>query len=132
MPTEAEWEYACRAGTTTPYAGASLDLLGWYLGNSGLSFEDLHVRDVRWKSPNARGLYDMHGNVWVWCEDWCDFDYYDTTAQTDPTGPSSGLERVIRGGSCFSYSDECRSANRIGQDPANRRLYLGFRIVLSR
>ncbi len=99
LPTEAEWEYACRAGTRGPYAGSSLDSIGWYEGNSG---DDNH--DVGEKSPNAWGLYDMHGNVWEWCSDWFDFDTYDAASQTDPTGPSSGSNRVLRGGSWSSFA----------------------------
>ncbi len=125
LPTEAEWEYACRAGTTGPYAGSSLDSLGWYEDNS-----DGDNHDVAQKKPNAWGLYDMHGNVWEWCADWFDFDTYDVASQTDPTGPSSGSFRVLRGGSWGIEARNCRSAHRYGNDPTIRDILSGFRLVL--
>jgi len=127
LPTEAEWEYACRAGTSGPYAGSSLDSLGWYKDNSG---GDNH--DVGQKRANAWGLYDMHGNVWEWCSDWFDSDTYDAPSQTDPTGPSSGSDRVLRGGSWGSSAEYCRSAYRDYSDPTYRYSLNGFRLVLGR
>ncbi len=125
LPTEAEWEYACRAGTTGPYAGSSLDSLGWYADNS-----DGDNRDVARKMPNAWGLYDMHGNVWEQCADW--YGVYDTASQTDPTGPSEGSNRVMRGGCCSSFREDCRAACRFYNDPTERLPFYGFRLVLSR
>ena len=93
LPTEAEWEYAARAGTTGKYAG-ELDDMAWYYANSGGE-----THPVGQKQPNAWGLYDMHGNVWEWCRDWYDKDYYGRSLAVDPQGPSSGSSRVMRGGS---------------------------------
>ena len=93
LPTEAEWEYACRAGTDTPfYSGSLVDNAGWHSGNSGGQ-----TRPVGEKEPNSWGLYDMHGNVLEWCWDW--LGDYSGEAQTDPQGPSAGTRRVYRGGS---------------------------------
>jgi formylglycine-generating enzyme required for sulfatase activity len=121
LPMEAEWEYACRAGTTGPYAG-DLDVIGWYGGNSGIQ-----TQPVGGKKPNDFGLYDMHGNVVEWCEDW----YGDCPggSLTDPTGPGSGSSRVYRGGSWLDTAANCRSAHRNGTWPDNRYYDLGFRVV---
>jgi formylglycine-generating enzyme required for sulfatase activity len=97
LPTEAEWEYACRAGTTTIFSfGDSAESLGdyaWYVENSGR-----RTQPVGGKKPNAWGLYDMHGNVWEWCMDWHDSAYYAKSPPEDPWGPSSGATRALRGG----------------------------------
>ncbi len=133
LPTEAQWEYACRAGTTsalnsgrnlTSAEGAcpNLDQVGWYWKNSGSS-----THPVGRKQPNAWGLYDMHGNVWEWCRDW--FGDYSGKA-TDPTGPSSGSYRVIRGGSWGGYAQYCRSAYRCRTSPGYWSIDLGFRLAL--
>jgi len=127
LPTEAEWEYACRAGTTTKYSFGNADLLlgafGWFDGNS-----DKQTHPVGQKEPNAMGLYDMHGNVWEWCSDWRG-EYPDGTVQ-DPQGPPVGSDRVRRGG-CWSNSAwSCRSAYRSGRGPAFRSDSLGFRLAL--
>ncbi len=111
LPSEAEWEYACRAGTTGDYAG-KLGARAWYYGNSGNQ-----THPVGWKSPNRWGLYDMHGNVWEWCQDWYGGDYYQNSPGTDPQGPSMGSDRVFRGGSWNTTAVICRSANRRRQLP---------------
>jgi formylglycine-generating enzyme required for sulfatase activity len=128
LPTEAEWEYACRAGTDTEYSfGDSESQLGgyaWYDENSGLT-----THPVGGKRPNAWGLYDMHGNVWEWCQDW--YGAYPSGSVTDPPGAASGSARVYRGGSWFHYSDDCRSAFRNGSTPDDRSFGLGFRVLRS-
>lgn len=121
LPTEAEWEYACRSGTTGPYAG-DLDAMGWYDKNSGSK-----THRVGEKNPNASGLYDMHGNVWEWCQDW--FGDYSSGAVTDPTGPSSGSYRVDRGGRWGDSAGGCRSAGRDHSSPDVRYSYLGLRLA---
>ena len=123
LPTEAQWEYACRAGSTGKYAGTgNLDDMGWYDDNSGGQ-----THPVGTKQPNAWGLYDMHGNVWEWCADW--HGTYPSGAVTDPKGASSGSLRVMRGG-CWSYGAAgCRSAYRLGSNPSGTGNYLGFRPV---
>ncbi len=124
LPTEAEWEYACRAGSTGPIAGTGvLNEMGWYCGNSA---DKTH--QVGRKKPNAWGLYDMHGNVWEWCQDWC--ERYPADAETDPTGPVAGGRRARRGGSWFSSSWFCRSAYRSRNEPDDSSEDLGFRVVL--
>lgn len=124
LPTEAEWEYAARAGTTTARYG-ELDAIAWWIGNSGIK---PHV--VKGKQPNAWGLYDMMGNVWEWCSDW--YLYPRPTANlTDPTGPSSGSYRVKRGGSWVHDANFCRSAQISLDEPTLRLHVLGFRPVLS-
>jgi len=134
LPTEAEWEYACRAGTTAPfYTGdcISMDQAN-YDGNypgSACSKGVYREKTVEVGSfaPNPWGLYDMHGNVWEWCEDW--YGNYIVGAVTDPKGPSSGSVRVLRGGSWSSDARYLRSADRGGDFPGFRYNNLGFRIV---
>ncbi|NLW50798.1 MAG: formylglycine-generating enzyme family protein [Candidatus Brocadiaceae bacterium] len=129
LPTEAEWEYACRAGSTESYSfGADpqrLDTAGWYSRNSGG-----RSQDVGGRLPNAWGLYDMHGNVWEWCLDWYDSGAYRSVVSAeDPTGPARGAYRVVRGGSWFDYPVPLRSAAR-GRDRASNRVAdHGFRVV---
>lgn len=135
LPTEAEWEYACKAGTSTDfYSGsltnpnctpidANLDNIAWYCGNANNT-----SHPVGQKQPNAFGLYDMSGNVWECCWDW--YDSYSSTAVTDPTGASAGSFRVIRGGSWSDYfAYFCRSASRSFSIPNFNDSYMGFRIV---
>jgi formylglycine-generating enzyme required for sulfatase activity len=125
LPTEAEWEYTCRAGTTTPYySGSSIDNAGWYSGNSGSK-----THEVGGKQANAWGLYDMHGNVWEWCWDW--YGDYASGSQTDPTGATSGANRVYRSGGwdCSVESGYLRSADHNGNTPNHRYRNLGFRLV---
>jgi formylglycine-generating enzyme required for sulfatase activity len=128
LPTEAEWEYACRAGTKTKYSfGDSESELGdyaWYVKNSGRT-----THAVGGKKPNTWGLYDMHGNVWEWCQDW--YDDYPSGSVTDPTGAASGSLRVYRGGSWDCRSDRCRSAYRFRNAPVYRDGDLGFRVLRS-
>jgi len=124
LPTEAEWEYACRAGTTTMYSfGDSESELGayaWYARNSGKT-----THPVGGKKPNPWGLYDMHGNVWEWCQDW--HGAYPSGAVTDPTGAASGSRRVLRGGSFSIRSSSVRSAYRTSSQPGLRNSRYGFR-----
>jgi formylglycine-generating enzyme required for sulfatase activity len=123
LPTEAEWEYACRSGTTGPYAG-SLDEMGWYSDNSGSK-----THEVGKKQPNGFGLYDMHGNVLEWCMDWYSDNYYSQSPSSDPVGPSTGSYRMFRGGSWSDYARDCRSADRSGDMPGECFYALGFRLV---
>ncbi|MHC6204670.1 SUMF1/EgtB/PvdO family nonheme iron enzyme [Breznakiellaceae bacterium SP9] len=123
LPTEAEWEYACRAGTTTPYSsGSSVDTAGWHSDNSGKK-----THPVGTKQANAWGLYDMHGNVLEWCWDW--HGAYSSGSQTDPMGAASGSLRVFRGGGWGSSAAGLRSAYRYGYPPSDRDGDLGFRVV---
>ena len=128
LPTEAEWEYACRAGTTTTwYAGddeGALKEHAWFVANAG---KKLHP--VGQKSPNAWGLYDMDGNVWEWCQDWFGDRYYATSPVDDPTGAPEGSHRVNRGGSWSAGAAGCRSAYRGGASPGGRSGNLGFRLA---
>ena len=131
LPTEAEWEYACRAGTTTAYntGSAISDATGWYDANSGvwLLVFGGKTNPVGQKPANAWGLYDMHGNVWEWCWDW--YESYSSGAQTEPTGASSGSDRVERSGSWYSIATYLRSAFRSYGPPSSRNHALGFRVV---
>lgn len=121
LPTEAQWEYACRAGSTGPYAG-NLNEMAWYLDNSGMK-----THPVGMKKPNAWGLYDMHGNLWEWCQDW--HGSYPTGNVTDPVGPSSGVNRILRGGNWSGVAGRSRSAIRFAFEPEKRQGFLGFRVV---
>jgi len=124
LPTEAEWEYACRAGTKTTYSfGDSDSGLGeyaWYGKNSRKT-----THPVGGKKPNGWGLYDMHGNVWEWCQDW--YDDYPSGSVTDPTGAVSGDSRVLRGGSFTGQTSGVRSAARFNLQPDLRYYLYGFR-----
>jgi formylglycine-generating enzyme required for sulfatase activity len=128
LPTEAEWEYACRAGSKTAYSfddeEGLLPEYGWFSRNSSR-----RTHTVGLLEPNAWGLHDMHGNVWEWCSDW--YEEYPKGAVSDPTGPKEGSDRVIRGGSWDYEAAHCRSANRNGRDPSFRFDYYGFRVALS-
>ena len=134
LPTEAQWEYACRAGTTTALnSGKNLsdkdrcpemNEVGWYDGNFALK---THL--VGQMKPNAWGLYDMHGNVFEWCLDWYE-ENYPTSAVTDPTGPETGEYRVLRGGSYYDYANYCRSAYRYFYADAGWA-HFGFRVALA-
>ena len=122
LPTEAQWEYACRAGSRGAYAG-NLDDMAWYASN----FEYKN-HPVGTKKPNAWGLYDMHGNVWEWCADYWS-DEYPSESVTDPTGPTNGSRRVYRGGCRSSYAESCRSAYRDRDAPDRNDMNRGFRVV---
>ncbi|MFB3789670.1 MAG: formylglycine-generating enzyme family protein [bacterium] len=139
LPTEAEWEYACRAGTTTRFSHGDVlecddgcgscaihDQYMWWCGNAGIQLHEMGL-----KLPNPWGLYDMHGNVWEWCNDWWE-DPSNRGPQTDPIGVNSGLARVARGGSWGDGSSSCRSAGRYYWWPDNSHSLLGFRVVLFR
>ncbi len=128
LPTEAEWEYACRAGSKTAYSfddeEGLLPEYGWFSRNSSR-----RTHTVGLLEPNAWGLHDMHGNVWEWCSDW--YEEYPKGAVSDPTGPKEGSYRVLRGGSWFYEAAYCRSANRYRLVPSYRYNRLGFRLALS-
>jgi formylglycine-generating enzyme required for sulfatase activity len=136
LPSEAEWEYACRAGTTGAIAG-KLEQMAWYDANAGGE-----TRIVGAKEPNGWGLRDMHGNVWEWCEDWYSvkprtggllgglFGTSTSRTMVDPVGPGKGLLRVFRGGSWSCSASVCRSAKRSAVKPDFRDNDLGFRPVL--
>jgi len=129
LPTEAEWEYASRAGTKTRFcsgdADAGLADYAWYGANSGGT-----THPVGEKKPNAWGLFDCHGNVWEWCGDWWGDDYYSKSPREDPTGPAAGSVRVLRGGAWRNDPGLCRSAYRGDRGaPAGRGVYIGFRVV---
>ncbi len=123
LPTEAQWEYACRAGTTGDYAGP-VEAMAWYQANSGRQ-----SHPVGQKQPNAWGLYDMHGNVAEWCRDW--YGEYPQGAVTDPTGPAAGEDRIYRGGGWSYSASNCRSANRYWGFSGQAEEALGFRLALA-
>ncbi len=147
LPTEAEWEYACRAGTTTGYfhgddseetakfanvADAAFEtqfpeLKGLVQASDGYTYTSPAGSFL----PNSFGLCDMHGNVWEWCADWYDPEYYAQSPPHDPRGPATGEERVYRGGGWFNCTRGCRSASRSGGRPENRHLTLGFRVCVA-
>jgi len=126
LPTEAEWEYACRAGSATRYcfgdSEEQLDEYAWYNKNS-----DGQSHPVGQKKPNAWGLYDMHGNVWEWCSDW--YGDYSPEGQENPKGPPVGSHRVLRGGCWVNIPGRCRSAYRSDSTPDDRDNAVGFRVV---
>ena len=126
LPTEAQWEYACRSGgKDEKYCGGNkLNALGWYEGNSG---NKTHA--VGQKQANGLGLYDMSGNVYEWTQDWYGEAYYSSSSRNNPKGPSSGSDRVRRGGSWYSHADDCRSAYRFRISPDRRYGSIGFRLA---
>lgn len=125
LPTEAEWEYAARARTSGDYGGSGdLAEMGWHSGNS-----EEKTHPVGGKKANAWGLNDMHGNVWEWCQDWYDKDYYKNSPTTDPQGPGTGSRRVCRGGGWSYSADRCKSASRAHPAPGDRHPFVGFRLV---
>ncbi len=138
LPTEAEWEYACRAGTATPFGigdGASLSSNqanfdgDFPYGGAPRGPNKGSETIVGSYGPNAWGLYDMHGNVWEWCQDW--YGPYPGGKATDPQGPATGSARVIRGGGSTSPGQSCRSAERGSRSPTFQDFVNGFRVVLS-
>jgi formylglycine-generating enzyme required for sulfatase activity len=130
LPTEAEWEYAARAGSSTLYHfgddAAQLGEYAWYDGNAGRT-----THPVGEKKPNAWGLYDMHGSVWEWVQDRYDKAYYQNSPNVDPKGPDAGSYRVIRGGGWGGPARVARSADRYGGDPGFPDFYRGFRCAMS-
>lgn len=133
LPTEAEWEYACRAGTTTRWSFGNdprkLGKYAWFKGNSNNT-----THPVKQKRPNPWGLYDMHGNVAEWCNDVYDEDYYGNSPEKNPRGPAQGEKCVLRGGAWNSHGPACGSAYRVGEDPGFQdacfaRDAIGFRCV---
>jgi formylglycine-generating enzyme required for sulfatase activity len=128
LPTEAEWEYACRAGAKTTYFFGndpkSLGTHAWFEGNN-----NERTRPVGKKKPNAWGLYDMHGNVWEWCADW--YGEYPKAAVTDPAGSNEGTLRVLRGGGWMDTQAIIRTARRGRITPDHVNTFVGFRVVLS-
>ena len=144
LPTEAQWEYACRAGTNTEYHfGDDVSKLGdyaWYNENAYKKGADYPHASGR-KKPNAWGLYDMHGNVWEWCRDWYDQEYYAKAKDVDPVNSTEARHRVLRGGSWLDPPYSCRAANRVGYTfYDNKRtdhrkghggFHSGFRVVVT-
>jgi formylglycine-generating enzyme required for sulfatase activity len=136
LPSEAEWEYACRSGTTTPFHfgdAISTDQANYdgnyAYGNGKKGVYREKTTPVGSFPPNLWGLYDMHGNVWQMCQDW--YDGHPTKEVVDPHGPAAGQHRTIRGGSWITYPDYCRAAYRRPADPGECRTYYGLRVCLS-
>ena len=129
LPTEAEWEYACRSGAKTEFSfgndAADPGLHAWYSSNSNKM-----THAVGGRKPNAFGLYDMHGNVFEWCSDWHDEKYYANSPGTDPKGPDLGSFRVVRGGAWLNVPIYVRCASRLNSTPAARNFFIGIRLVL--
>ena len=129
LPTEAEWEYACRAGTTSAYSfgdnASKLKEYGWVDEDAGKN----RLQPIGSKKPNPWGLFDMHGNVWEWCSD--GFGDYPNTAATDPENTKAVADRVYRGGGWSSDARYARSAHRSWDSPDRKYFFLGFRVALS-
>ena len=129
LPTEAEWEYAARGGRKSlgyKYSGSNaIDDVAWYSETT----KDMGTRDVKTKKANELGLYDMSGNVWEWCQDWYGEEYYSSSSQSVPKGPSSGSYRVRRGGCWFYDAWYCRVSNRDGISPGDTYFNLGLRLA---
>lgn len=128
LPTEAEWEYAARGGNKSngfTYSGSNnIDEVAWYSSNSD---SKTHADP---KKGNELDIYDMTGNVWEWCSDWYGEKYYSNSSTNNPTGPSLGDIRVLRGGSWYSYTSVCRVADRVRHLPSYRNNSYGFRVCL--
>ena len=136
LPSEAQWEYACRAGTSTPFSFGDTISTEQANFNGNYPYAQAPKGECRSKTVpvksflrNPWGLYQMHGNVWEWCSD--RYAQYSLVDVTDPTGPESGSDRVVRGGSWFDDARNARSACRVGDDPGVRNNYLGFRLLSS-
>ena len=131
LPTEAEWEYACRGGTKTAFSfgddEGELSKYAWFDGNAW-DVGERYAHQVGQKLPNAFGLHDMHGNVWEWCSDW--FSEYPSGPLTDPQGPNTGSSRVLRGGSWYVGPNYVRCAHRYFNTPGHRYYNYGFRLLL--
>jgi formylglycine-generating enzyme required for sulfatase activity len=126
LPTEAEWEYACRANGSGKYCGGdNLDALAWYDKNSGNS-----THPVGGKKANTFGLHDMSGNVWEWCADWYGKNYYASSPKDNPHGPDRGERRILRSGSYFLNTLYSRAVFRGSDPPGLRQVHFGFRLVL--
>jgi formylglycine-generating enzyme required for sulfatase activity len=137
LPTEAEWEYACRAGVQMPFTfGATLSSAEANFNGKypyGLVLRGPYLErtsKVGSYPPNAFGLFDMHGNVWEWCGDYYDRQYYRNSPNSDPPGPTRGNQRIVRGGSCHQIGKICRSAYRFGIVPTNKDIDVGMRVVM--
>jgi len=131
LPTEAQWEYAARGGNKSKgytFSGSDIpDEVTWYSANSeGTS------QETGWKIKNELGIYDMNGNVWEWCKDWFDGEYYDYSLSADPTGPLYGYHRALRGGSWRSIAQGCRVSCRYKCSPTERASNCGFRLALTK
>ena len=130
LPTEAEWEYACRGGSTSTYHFGDDDKDLYKSASFGGGFNS--ARMVGEKPCNNFGLYDMHANVYEWCNDWYQKGYYQKSPRRDPDGPNTGSSRVLRGGSFSGSRDKCRSAHRVGLRASTSSFHMGFRVVLVR
>ena len=129
LPTEAEWEYAARGGLNNTdyllYSGSNtINNIAWYYGNS-----NNEIHETGTKNANQLGIYDMSGNVWEWCYDWYDSDYYSNSPLENPQGPISGLNYVVRGGCWYNNASFCRVANRSNLNPTHSSNGVGFRII---
>ncbi|OAI49773.1 hypothetical protein AYO44_06135 [Planctomycetaceae bacterium SCGC AG-212-F19] len=138
LPTEAEWEYACRAGTPTPFSigpaltGAQANFDANFPAGDGEKARPTgRTMPVGTYAANNFGLHDMHGNLWEWCADWYEGGYYRASPRRDPPGPTAGRFRVVRGGSWRNHAATCRAAYRNALVPNNRDPYTGFRVVIT-
>ena len=129
LPTEAEWEYAARGGNKSQgykYSGSNtIDNVAWYDDNSSSQ-----THDVKTKQANELGIYDMSGNVWEWCQDWYGSSYYSSSPENNPTGPTSGSNRVYRGVGWYDYAEYSRVSYRMGNNPDLISDNLGLRLAL--